>query len=335
MAHVNLIARDNGRGLTHDIRLFVGALRGLGHEVTVTQTPQRNHGWPWRAWAQRAAMLGRWLTGRGPRRFDLGLTIEHVHPGYLPMSRRNAFIPNPEWMSKRDRRQLHRFDMILCKTESAMRTFGQMGLRTARIGFTSTDCRREGIARDRAFLHLAGGSRLKGTERLLDVWRRHPEWPTLHVLQSPSVAAADRPPASPNLDHQVAFLPDVESIYRLQNAHRFHLCLSEAEGWGHYIVEAMSCGAVVLATDGAPMNELVDDSRGMRVAAHENGTLNAATMWTFDEEALEACVERAIRMTDAEVETLGQAARDWFDANQAAFPARFGQALDTLLQRSV
>jgi glycosyltransferase involved in cell wall biosynthesis len=335
MAHVNLIARDNGRGLTHDIRLFVGALRGLGHEVTVTQTPQRNHGWPWRAWAQRAAMLGRWLTGRGPRRFDLGLTIEHVHPGYLPMSRRNAFIPNPEWMSKRDRRQLHRFDTILCKTESAMKTFGQMGLRTARIGFTSTDCRREGIARDRGFLHLAGGSRLKGTERLLDVWRRHPEWPTLHVLQSPSVAAADRPPASPNLDHQVAFLPDVESIYRLQNAHRFHLCLSEAEGWGHYIVEAMSCGAVVLATDGAPMNELVDDSRGMRVAAHENGTLNAATMWTFDEEALEACVERAIRMTDAEVETLGQAARDWFDANQAAFPARFGQALDTLLQRSV
>lgn len=332
MAHINLIARDNGRGLTHDIRLFRDTLRGLGHEVTITQTPRRNHGWPWRAWAQRVVMFGRWLTGRGPRRYDLGLTIEHVHPGYLPMSRCNAFIPNPEWMSRRDRRYLRRFETILCKTESAMRTFGEMGLPTARIGFTSTDCRREGVVRDRAFLHLAGGSRLKGTERLLAVWRRHPEWPTLHVLQSPSVAATDQPPAAANLDHQVAFLPDMESIHRLQNAHRFHLCLSEAEGWGHYIVEAMSCGAVVLATDGAPMNELVDDSRGMRVAAHENGMLNAATVWTFDEEALEACVERIVRMSDAEVEALGQAARAWYDANQAAFPARFGQALDTLLQ---
>jgi glycosyltransferase involved in cell wall biosynthesis len=333
MAHINLIAWDNGRGLTHDIRLFEDALRGLGHEVTVTRTPQRNHGWPWRAWGQRLAMFGRWLAGRGPRRYDLGLTIEHVHPGYLPMSRRNALIPHPEWMSKRDRRHLHRFDTILCKTQSAIRTFSAMGLPTASIGFISSDCRREGVPRDRAFLHLAGGSRMKGTERLLEVWRRHPEWPTLHVLQSPSVAAPDRPPAAPNLDHQVTFLPDIEAIYRLQNAHRFHLCLSEAEGWGHYIVEAMSCGAVVLVTDGAPMNELVDDTRGMRVAAHENGTLNAATLWRFDEEALEACVERIVRMSDAEVEALGHAARHWYETNQAGFAARFGKALDDLLRR--
>ncbi|MET4675321.1 MULTISPECIES: glycosyltransferase [unclassified Luteibacter] len=333
MAHVNLIAWDNGRGLAHDIRLVENALRGLGHQVTVTRAPQRNSGWPWRAWAQRAAMVARWLTGRGPRRYDLGITIEHVHPGYLPMSRRNALIPNPEWMSQRDRRHLPRFDAILCKTHSAMATFGAMGLPVAHIGFLSADCRRDGLPRDREFLHLAGGSRMKGTERLLDVWRRHPEWPTLHVLQSPSVAAPGRPPAPANLDHQVTYLADAEAIHRLQNTHRFHLCLSEAEGWGHYIAEAMSCGAVVLATDGAPMNELVDDTRGLRVAAHENGTLNAATLWAFDEKALETCVERAIRMPDTEVESLGRAARAWYEANQSGFPARLGRALDTLLPR--
>jgi hypothetical protein len=37
-------------------------------------------------------------------------------------------------------------------------------------------------------------------------------------------------------------------------------------------------------------------------------------------------------MSDAEVEALGQAARDWYDANQAGFPARLGHALDTLLR---
>ncbi|HXP00461.1 MAG TPA: glycosyltransferase [Luteibacter sp.] len=333
MASINLIAWDNGRGLTHDIRLFEDALRNLGHEVTVTRTPQRNHGLPWRAWGKTLAMRLRWLTGRGPFRYDLGLTIEHVHPGYLGMSRRNALIPHPEWLSRRDRRHLHRFDTILCKTDSARITFQGLGLQTAQIGFISTDCRREGIPRDRAFLHLAGGSRMKGTERLLEVWRKHPEWPTLHVLQSPSVAAPNRPPAAPNLDHQVTFLSNIEDIRRLQNAHLFHLCLSEAEGWGHYIVEAMSCGAVVLATDGAPMNELVTDDRGIRVAAHENGTLNAATLWQFDEEALEACVEHIVRMTDDQAHALGDAARRWYEANQAGFPQRLGRAIDDLLQR--
>lgn len=334
MAWINLIAWNNGRGLAHDIRLFERALRDLGHDVVVTQAPRRTHGLPWRAYGARIAMAFRWMTGRGPRRFDLGLTIEHVHPGYLAMSRRNAFVPNPEWLSRRDRRHLDRFDAILCKTDSAMATFGAQGLRTAKIGFISDDCRREGIVRDRDFLHLAGGSRMKGTERLLDVWRRHPEWPTLHVYQSPSVAATDRPPAAPNLDHRVTFVPDIEDIRRLQNTHRFHLCLSEAEGWGHYIVEAMSCGAVVLATDGAPMNELVTDDRGIRVAARENGTMNAATLWHFDDEALEACIERIVRMPDAEVEALGQAARAWYEANQAGFPERLGRALDELLRRT-
>jgi len=333
MASINLIAWDNGRGLTHDIRLFEDALRALGHDVTVTRTPQRAHGLPWKAWGKILAMRLRWLFGKGPFRYDLGLTIEHAHPGYLGMSRVNAFIPHPEWMSRRDRRYLHRFDTVLCKTDSARDTFQALGMRTAQIGFTSTDCQRKGVARDREFLHLAGGSRMKGTERLLEVWRRHPEWPTLHVYQSPSVAASDRPPAAPNLDHQVTFLADIEEIRRLQNAHLFHLCLSEAEGWGHYIVEAMSCGAVVLATDGAPMNELVTDDHGMRVAAHENGTMNAATLWRFDEEALEACVERIIRMPDDEAFALGDAARRWFVANEAGFPQRLGKAIDDLLRR--
>jgi len=332
MASINLIAWDNGRGLTHDSRLFEKALRDLGHDVTVTRTPQRAHGIPWRAWAARLAMAARWVTGRGPRRHDLGLTIEHVHPGYLGMSRRNAFVPNPEWLSRRDRRHLHRFDAILCKTESARTAFSAEGLPTVKIGFVSTDCRREGPSRDREFLHLAGGSRMKGTEHLLDVWRRHPEWPTLHLYQAPNVAADARPPVAPNIDHRVTFLPDIEDVRRLQNTHRFHLCLSEAEGWGHYIVEAMSCGAVVLATDGAPMNELVTDGRGIRVAAHENGTMNAATRWRFDDEALEACVEHVIRMSDDDVEKLGTAARRWFDTNQEGFLERFGRAIDDLLR---
>ena len=171
---------------------------------------------------------------------------------------------------------------------------------------------------------------MKGTERLLDVWRRHPEWPTLHVLQSPSTARAERPTAAANLDHRVTYVDDIEDIRKLQNAHAFHLCLSEAEGWGHYIVEAMSCGAVVLATDAAPMNELVTAERGLLVTAQESGTLNASALWQFDEAALEASVERAVAMSDEELARMSAAARAWYEANQAAFAGKLRAAIDAL-----
>ncbi|NID04879.1 glycosyltransferase family 4 protein [Luteibacter jiangsuensis] len=331
MASIHLIACDNGRGLSHDIRLLEAALRELGHTVSITPVPRRSRGLPWRAWWQALRMHLHWLAGRGPRRYDLGITLEHVHTAYLALARRNALVPNPEWLSRRDRRQLHRFDAILCKTEVARATFEAQGLPVHVIGFQSIDCRREGIARDRSFLHLAGASRMKGTERLLEVWRRHPEWPTLHVLQSPSTARTDRPPAAANLDHRVAYVDDIETIRRLQNAHAFHVCLSEAEGWGHYIVEAMSCGAVVLTTDAPPMNELVSGDRGLLVHATESGTLNASALWQFDEAALEACVAKAAAMPDEEVNRLGRNARAWYERNQAGFAERLRRALDALL----
>lgn len=331
MASIHLIAWDNGRGLSHDIRLLDAALRELGHDVHITAAPARNRGLPWRAWRDALRLLGRWLTGRGPRRYDLGITLEHVHPAYLRLARRNVLVPNPEWLSRRDRRQLGRFDAIFCKTDVARDIFTAMGLPTRYIGFVSVDCRRPVTARDREFLHLAGASRMKGTGRLLDVWRRHPEWPPLHVLQSPSTIQGEVPASAANLDHRVGYVADIEDIRRLQNTHAFHLCLSEAEGWGHYIVEAMSCGAVVIATDAAPMNELVGIDRGLLVSAHENGTLNASALWEFDEAALEAAVERAISLTDTEVEGLGGAARDWYERNQEGFPGRLQAAIDTVL----
>lgn len=331
MASIHLIAWNNGRGLSHDIRLLEDALLALGHEVSITSVPRRSRGLPWRAWWQRLRMHARWLAGRGPRRHDLGITLEHVHAAYLPLARRNALVPNPEWLSRRDRRQLHRFDAILCKTAIARDTFAAQGLPVHVIGFQSIDCRREGIERNRDFLHLAGASRMKGTERLLEIWRRHPEWPTLHVLQSPSTARGDQAGTAANLDHRVTYVDDIEDIRRLQNAHAFHLCLSEAEGWGHYIVEAMSCGAVVLATDAPPMNELVGDDRGLLVTAHENGTLNASALWQFDEAALAACVERAVGMPDQELHRLGENARHWYENNQAGFAGRLRGALDHLL----
>ncbi|WP_458070879.1 glycosyltransferase [Rhodanobacter sp. BL-MT-08] len=328
---INLIGWDNGRGLSHDLRLLRETLAQQGHDVHVTSVGPKRRRWSPRAVWIRLQLLWQSLR-QGDRlrwKFDVNIMLEHVQPAYFATAYRNFFIPNPEWLSKRDERHLHRFEAVLAKTRVAAATFQARGLPTRYIGFRSTDCLIAETPREPHFLHLAGASRMKGTARLLAVWRRHPEWPPLLVLQSPQTATGmPTTPDHGNVRHRVATLRDIGEIRSLQNGHLFHLCLSEAEGWGHYIAEAMSCGAVAITCDAPPMNELVRPDRGMLVAASAAGPLNAATRYHFDEAALEAAVERARLMDRTECKALGSAARLWFETNQQ----RFGKLLQDALQ---
>jgi len=325
MASINLIAWDNGRGLTHDIRLLGDVLRHLGHEVSLTpvEAPRQ------RRWWKTLALRWQRLRSKAPR-YDLNITLEHASPDHLWLARRNAFVPNPEWFSRRDQRYLDRYDAVLTKTHSATERFAGLGVRALHIGFQSTDCYLPGHTRQPTFLHLAGASRMKGTERLLAVWKKHPEWPTLHVLQAPETTPGTDT-SSPNIVHRREYVADIAEIRQLQNTHVFQLCLSEAEGWGHYIAEALSCRAVVLTCDAPPMNELVTPERGITVTATADGPLNLATRYLFNEDALEAAVERCIRMERPEWEHLGEQARDWYLGNQQGFASRLTAALQQLL----
>ncbi|WP_266180173.1 glycosyltransferase [Dyella humicola] len=330
MARINLIAWDNNRGLSHDIRLLTEALRNLGHEVSFTAVgPPRQRRW-WKSLTQHLRLFAQRLQGSREFRYDLSITLEHVCPDHLGLARRNAFIPNPEWFSKRDRRHLGKFDAVFTKTQAATALFDRLGAPAIHIGFQSTDCYQPGVARQPTFLHLAGASRMKGTERLLAAWRRHPEWPMLHVLQAPG-AADDSNSTTSNIEHRREYVADIAEIRALQNTHVFQLCLSETEGWGHYIAEALSCAAVVLTCDAPPMNELVTAERGITVAASAGEPLNLATRYLFDAPALEQAVERCISMQRSEWEHRGRLARAWYLQNQHGFESRLDAALQKVL----
>lgn len=334
-ACINLIGWDNGRGLSHDLRLLRETLESQGNEVHITSVGPKRRRWTPRAlWIRLRLMWQSLQRGDGVRwKFDANIMLEHVQPAYFSSAHRNFFIPNPEWLSRRDERHLHRFDAVLAKTRVAATTFHARGIPTRYIGFRSTDCLIPETPRQPHFLHLAGASRMKGTKRLLEVWRRHPEWPPLLVLQSPQTAQGmPMTPERDNVQHRIATLCDIEDIRQLQNSHLFHLCLSEAEGWGHYIAEAMSCGAVTITCDAPPMNELVRPERGLLVAASPVGNLNAATRYHFDEVALEAMIERVRSMDPIECNALGAAARTWFETNQQRFGGLLQDALQPLLQ---
>jgi len=324
---VNLVARDNGFGLSRNLRLLHDALAGAGFEVTVSGIRRGALRKVLHPLKLRAGTLARRLSGRGAERWNVNLMLERVRPEYLATARRNVLLPHPEWFDERDREWLGRLDRVFALTRHAIPIFEQLGLQVAYTGFTSEDRLDRAVPRERAFFHLAGRSANKGTDTLLVLWRRHPEWPRLTVLQSPRV---ERPRASaPNIVHRVDYIPDDE-LRRIQNAHRFHLCPSETEGFGHYLVEAMSVGATTITLDAPPMNEMVTPGRGALVPFSRTGRQSLATTYFYDERAMEAVVERLLVTPNAVLDQIGAAARTWFEDNDRAFRTRIAAAIRAL-----
>jgi hypothetical protein len=329
MIRVNLVARDNGFGLSRNLKLLHDALAGAGFGVMISGIRRGALRKTLHPVKLRATTLVRRLTGRAAQRWDVNLMLERIRSEYLATAHRNVLMPHPEWFDERDRGWLPRLDRAFVLTHHAASIFEAIGLRTEYTGFTSEDRLDAAVPRERAFFHLAGRSSNKGTDTLLATWRRHPEWPRLTILQSPRVARAVV--NAPNITHRVDYITDAE-LQRIQNAHRFHLCPSETEGFGHYLVEAMGVGAVVATLDAPPMNEMVAPERGALIAPCRTGTQSLATTYFYDQAALESVVERLLATSDAELERMGAAARAWFEDNDRAFRLRIADAVHSLAE---
>lgn len=329
---VRLIGKANGVGLSRDFDLLAGALRACGCQVSLHGCERRDRKRRRGLLTRLVARVRRLRSTRGATgtsvRYDINLMLEHVWPQFLHQAVRNVLVPNPEWFDRRDLAFLSAADGVWAKTTLAEQLFAARGCRTTHIGFDSCDRYEPAIARQTRFLHLAGRSPLKGTARLLALWRRHPEWPVLTIVQDLE-ADVRHGEGARNLVLRAGFLPD-EELRSLQNAHRFQLCTSEAEGWGHYIAESMSVGAVTLTCDAPPMNELVSPERGVLIGSHAGARHNLATLCYFDEPALEAQITRVLAMAPAQWDGIGSAARTWFLDNKHGFAARVQRALDEL-----
>lgn len=324
---VNIIGCDNGVGLSRDMRLLAEACRRAGAAVTITAIPVKR-GKLRKVWRLlRIAQLRMWwrrFIGEELPHFDINVMVETIYPEYFSWAGTNAYLPNPEWVSKRDLAALRRIGVVLAKTRHAHRIFGARGCRTQFIGFASVDRNDPAVARERTFFHLAGSSSTKGTDALYRLWCRHPEWPVLTIVRSRRaipLGGGNAVVTVPNVDLHEGYMDD-EELRRRQNLNRFHLCPSETEGYGHYIGEAMSTGAVVVILDAEPMNELVAPDRGLLVAPSASGRKNLATTYLFDEAQLEAVIQRLLALDDAAIGVMGASARAWFWDNRECFQTR-------------
>jgi len=297
-------------GLRVDAQLVSAALSQCG-SVSVHVSRQRNlHLLPTRLWLDLTSALN--------KRKHLGIFLENVPGCWLNVLANSVIVPNQEWLRPPTLQAMTRCSQVWCKTRYAEQIFQRRGFETRFIGFSSVDRFLPEVAKSYGrFIHVAGRSTLKGTQVLLDIWCRHPEWsPLVVVTRDRSLVKYQ----SHNIRVMCHFVAEAD-LAILMNSAGVHLCPSEAEGFGHYINEALSTQAVVLTTDAPPMNELIGPAFGVLAKYTKTSPQGFGERFHVDPASLEAKIEVILAMSEEVKAAMGVLARKAYLERHKSFEA--------------
>lgn len=290
---IALISRDNGVGLTLDADLLTGLFESAGHEVTF-------HDW------QKSSMP----------HTDVAFHLELVSKKLAQCADRNIALLNLEWYPSEWMKYLPAFDQIWAKSGYAYRFCRNRGARDVRLtGFLGVDLFDPKVKREVRCMHLRGRSSMKGTEMVIEAWRSNRDLPPLTIISKDPVHL----PGSLAERVEVVESPSDEERNRLMNQAAIHVCPSIAEGWGHYITEAMSVGATVVTTDASPMNEHIQSDWGYLVGVFKTRNHHQAILTYTTPDLIAEAVRRAALLTPEKREKVGLMARTQFLRRNAEF----------------
>lgn len=303
MARFNIISNiSNGIGLQRDYELLRDILQAAGHQVYGVQ----------------------FNAARDVQHVDFNVFIETVVPQLFQCGTKNWLIPNPEWYQQQFIPQLAGFDRILCKTRDALKIFIQLvsnmgfGARVEHLGWESRDFFDAAVPRERKFLHVAGTSAMKNTPAIMQAWASgHVRSPLTIVSQVYASGGS-----IPNV--RFMFRVSDEEMKEYLNSHIFHLCPSHYEGFGHALHESLAVGAIVLATDQAPMDEF---HAALRVGTHAPRMQCLAQTWSVSGAEMIAGVRQMEEMAPEDVIYKSDQARDSFLKEREEFRRRIAEVL--------
>ena len=236
--NIQIISPDNQAGLTKDRNIIKEVLENAGHKCFLTnKNEHHNH----------------------RRRFNINIFIEHFNEfcieRYVPQSKVNILIPNPEWFEVPWKKYLPYATAIFTKTKDAQKIFSKIHKNVIFTSFTSVD-KRMNIKKEKVFFHSCGKSHSKGTDKIIKAWMARGELPMLHLCAKERVLP--RQIRWSNITHYMGYMKEPD-FTKLQNKCQFHLCPSVYAGFGHYIWEALSMGNIVIVVNSPPMNEFIGD----------------------------------------------------------------------------
>ncbi|MFT7861222.1 MAG: glycosyltransferase, partial [Sulfurimonas sp.] len=313
---IQIIAKKNGFGISKDIEIIASLLEKEGYKVHFRPICRQK-----KVWRYRLSRFFQRLLKYKNNTQNINIFLEHLDKNYIEERDINIFMPNPEWTERYDEEALYQIDYILCKTFFTEEIFDPYGIPTYYSGFTCEDQLLGSVKKKKTFFHLAGNSAQKGTDPIVDLWLKHPEWPQLTVVQNPQRYTREKELKVDNINYILQYV-DEDVLQKLKNENLFHLCPSEAEGFGHYIAEGMSCGAIVLTTDAPPMNELITADRGILVKYESKMPQRLGMNYYVDKQDLERQINKMIMLSETEHEKLSAASREWYLHNHKAFDVR-------------
>lgn len=341
---VEIVYRATGRGLAEDARLLSELLEMNGYTVYQRELPaQGPFGLKLKYWLDTGALylpalfLGvarlRWLFNRARvyGQFELAVHLQSPVLSHVGRARRTWLVPNQEWFREAWSAYLPLYDDVMCKTREADKIFGRLHPSVHFVGFSGPyvgQVSQPGppeTGPSAFFLHVAGRNLRKGTEELIEVWQRHPEWPVLRIV----IDFPERLGVLPaNID--VCRGIPADELSRWQQQAIAVIAPSRVEGFGHSILEPLARGGLVITTDAPPMNELVDDSRGILVTATRAEPVWLGQSYRVNLVALEAAVNCSIAMSPEEQMAIrGQAIR-WAQSNHQQFIRSWTMATDAV-----
>ena len=287
---VALISRDNGVGLTADMQLLDAMLTKAGH--TVSRVEWTDHAMP---------------------HVDVGMFLELWNPRLARYARKTVGIFNLEWFQSAWSRDLPRLNQLWAKSIESHAVYSQrMRLRSSTLtGFLSRDLNDPSVLRQKTALHLRGHSDFKNTHAVIDAWRVNPGLPPLTIISSVPLEV-------PSHVRVLGRVSD-EQLRHEMNSATFHICPSRAEGWGHYITEALSVGGVVITTNASPMNEHVHPDWGVLVNPTRATRHGMVTVYGVSARVLGDAVEHAQAIPDDRLDFMRSKARAHFDFRNARF----------------
>ena len=289
MMRIQVITRDNGFGLTKDIQVIREALEPAGHEVVFTP----------------------WDRPRKGVHFHWNIHLELLAPIHFPSGGINVFVPNPEWMMNDYPRYFGAVDMVWAKTHDCKGIMDRLHGNVVYTGWTSpdTDVR---VDPSPAMVHFGGDSISKGTGAVLQAAGMVPHIPITVVWKQKW-----RGPVPKNV-RLIQGRLDGEEYAKVKRS-SIHLCPSSAEGFGHYINEARSMGAVIISTAEAPMNELVTPDFGFLVPSCSDHQMRFAIEHRVCPDSLAECMGYAWNCVTEHGATWGLRARKAYEQDREAF----------------
>lgn len=149
-------------------------------------------------------------------------------------------------------------------------------------------------------LHSAGEHHWKQTDSILKCWLKYPDMPIIVITCTDQcykniqdLIGNSNPK---NLIFHNSLLPKDEFI-KLKNEAGMHLCPSIVEGFGHYINEGRKVGSLVITSNMAPMNELINTNTGVLINCDEIAKKrNGADLCIIDEDSIYETVKLVINI---------------------------------------